>query len=214
MGRRVYLTGFEPFLKIRENPTEAIVQRLDGERFGDVTVASRVLPVAWEKTPSLLLEDLDRIQPALCVHLGVSGQAQVIRLERFAYNTIRSAFPDNVGAQPEEQPIEIGRPVEATLETPLPLAELLERLKVDGVPAEISTDPGRYLCNRAYYASLNRNQAPAIFIHIPHTDNRDPSGERWTLQRLRIGTESILRSLCEAHCDDPSRAAGLSEGAR
>ena len=197
MGRQLYLTGFVPFLQIRENPTEALAQALNGARFGDLTVSSRVLPVAWTETPTVLLEDLGRIAPDLCVHLGVSGQAEIIRLERFAYNTIRSAYPDNTGAHPDESPIDDDRPLEAPLETPLSLQPLLERLVAAGVPAEISIDPGRYLCNRAYYASLRQGQAPALFIHVPHTDNRDPEGKRWTLERIQTGTELILQSLSE-----------------
>ena len=149
-------------------------------------------------TPSLVLQDLKALTPDLCVQLGVSGQAQVIRLERFAYNTIRSNYPDNTGAHPDERPIEDGRPLEATLETSIPLEPLLKRLKAVGVPAEVSIDPGRYLCNRAYYAALDHAEVPALFVHVPHTDNRDPEGQRWTLERLQAGTEAILLGLSRA----------------
>ena len=195
MGRRVYLTGFEPFLAIRENPTEELALALNGRRFGDLSVTGRVLPVSWERTPTVLLRDRAHIQPDLCLHLGVSGQAEVIRLERFAYNTIRSSFPDNADELPEEQPIEDGRPIESTRETPIPLGPLLEQLKTDGVPSELSIDPGRYLCNRAYYESLRLEAAPSLFVHVPHTHNRDPSGAPWTIERLRAATESILQGL-------------------
>ena len=198
MSGQIYLTGFEPFLAIRENPTQAIVQALHGQRFGDLTVTSRVLPVTWADTPRLLMEDRERIQPALCVHLGVSGQAQLIRLERLAYNTIRSNFEDNAGVHLEEQPIEPAHPIEASLETSLDLSALLNEVQTDEVPMELSEDPGRYLCNRAYYESLKSPETPSLFVHVPHTDNRDPSGERWTPERLMAGTRTILESLCRA----------------
>lgn len=198
MSRSVYLTGFEPFLAIRENPTEALARSLDGQRFGDLIITSRVLPVAWEQTPKLLAEDRARLHPDVCVHLGVSGQAKVIRLERFAYNTIRSSVPDNEDKLPEEQVIDPGLPLDARRETTLPVSMLLTRLDERAIPAEISIDPGRYLCNRAYYESLRLDEAPALFVHVPHTDNVDPSGERWTLGRLRAAMESILEGLSEA----------------
>ena len=196
MSGLVYLTGFEPFLAIRENPTQAIVEALHGQRFGDLTVASRVLPVTWADTPRILMEDRERLQPELCVHLGVSGQAQLIRLERFAYNTIRSNFEDNAGVHLEEQPIESARPIEASLETSLDLKAVLLEVLTDALPMELSEDPGRYLCNRAYYESLKRPQTPSLFVHVPHTDNRDPAGARWTQERLMTGTRAILESLC------------------
>lgn len=197
MAGVIYLTGFEPFLAIRENPTQALVEALQGERFGDLTVVSRVLPVTWADTPRALVEDRERLRPELCVHLGVSGQAQRIRLERLAYNTIRSSFEDNAGVRLEEQPIEPDRPMEAALETSLDLRELLEELQSDEAPMELSEDPGRYLCNRAYYESLNRPETPALFVHVPHTDNRDPAGLRWRPERLMAGVRAILRNLSQ-----------------
>ena len=198
MSAVVYLTGFEPFLAIRENPTQTLAQELDGQRFGGLTVVSRVLPVTWADTPRILVEDRERLQPELCVHLGVSGQAQVIRLERYAYNTIRSNFEDNVGVHLEEQPIDPARPLEFSLETSLDLNAVLGEVRTDELPVELSEDPGRYLCNRAYYESLKRPQTPSLFVHVPHTDNRDPAGARWTQERLMTGTRAILESLCRA----------------
>jgi len=192
----VYLTGFEPFLAIRENPTKALAQELDGARFGALTVVSRVLPVTWSDTPRILMEDRARLQPQLCVHLGVSGQAQVIRLERFAYNTIRSNFADNAGVHLDEQPIDSARPLEAALETSVDLEELLAQVQTDEQPCELSEDPGRYLCNRAYYESLKESMTPSLFVHVPHTDNLDPAGARWTPERLMAGTQVILERLC------------------
>ena len=197
MSRSVYLTGFEPFLAIRENPTEGLANALDGHRFGDFTVTSRVLPVSWADAPGLLLGDQERIQPDLSLHLGVSGQAQKIRLERFAYNTIRSSFADNTGQHLQEQPIDDDRPLEAVLETQLDLSAIRAQAQTSDLPIELSEDPGRYLCNRAYYASLKRAETPALFVHVPHTENLDPTGARWTQDRLMAATRAILESLCK-----------------
>jgi pyroglutamyl-peptidase len=193
----LYLTGFEPFLKIRENPTEDICLDLDGCVIGGLEVRSRVLPVTWEDAPRILAEDLARLEPALSLHLGVSGQGKTIRLEGSAHNAMASAFADNAGVEMEDQPIDPERVLDHRLLTSVDRSPMISRLAAAGLPSELCEDPGRYICNRAYYEALALGCAPALFMHVPHTDNRDPSGEAWTLPRLVQGTRIVLQALAE-----------------
>jgi pyroglutamyl-peptidase len=193
----LYLTGFEPFLKIRQNPTEAIARELDGAVIGGLVVRSRVLPVTWEEAPRILTEDIARLEPALCLQLGVSGQAKTIRLEGSAHNAMASTFADNAGVEMEDQPIDLERGLEHRLQTPVDRSPMISRLDAAGLPSELCEDPGRYICNRAYYEVLALGAPPALFMHVPHTDNRDPSGEPWTLPRLVQGTRIVLQALTE-----------------
>jgi pyroglutamyl-peptidase len=56
----------------------------------------------------------------------------------------------------------------------LPVQRALEALRSAGYPAELSSDPGRYICNAILFHSL-RHAARALprtrtgFIHIPAT---------------------------------------------
>ena len=45
MTKTLLLTGFEPFLNFKINPTEEIVRELDQQVIGQYKVVSRVLPV-------------------------------------------------------------------------------------------------------------------------------------------------------------------------
>lgn len=62
------------------------------------------------------------------------------------------------------------------LRTPFVLAPLRDRLRTLGVPCELSTDPGRYICNFTYYNSrrladeLRRTlgvRVHVLFVHVP-----------------------------------------------
>ncbi len=78
----VLLTGFEPFGSDRDNPSQGIVERLDGCSIGGISVIGRVLPCVFyqaprvleahilEQSPGLRMEDLVRgIQLAIATCL-------------------------------------------------------------------------------------------------------------------------------------------------
>ena len=64
---------------------------------------------------------------------------------------------------------------EERLETEIDIIEIERRLKSGGIPASISTDPGRYVCNNIYYTALYSRKEPSLFVHFPET--RDMSEE-------------------------------------
>ena len=49
----------------------------------------------------------------------------------------------------------------------LPLEDIAEKLRANGVKSCISDTPTKYLCNDAYYRMLERLNGNAVFIHIP-----------------------------------------------
>ncbi len=53
------------------------------------------------------------------------------------------------------------------METSMDLKRLADALAVEGHEVELSTDPGRYLCNLLYYAALSRHAPPCVFVHLP-----------------------------------------------
>ena len=64
---------------------------------------------------------------------------------------------------------------EERLETEIDIVEIERRLQNAGIPASISTDPGRYVCNNIYYTALYSRKEPSLFDHFPET--RDMSEE-------------------------------------
>jgi hypothetical protein len=112
------------------------------------------------------------------LHLGVAYNATGFRLERCAYNDATFRVPDEGGCMPDGECISLlrggddddhddhdddgveslahdwGRCVETTLDLDGLCDEL--RTRPDGEEVTVSADPGRFVCNYAYYLSLNR----------------------------------------------------------
>mgnify|MGYP003408719407 CR=1 FL=1 len=57
----------------------------------------------------------------------------------------------------------------------LDLEDISKRLTTAGVQNSISDIPTHYLCNEAYWFSLQKYKGKAVFIHIPTTNNIDDS---------------------------------------
>ncbi len=49
----------------------------------------------------------------------------------------------------------------------MPVEDYKIALTEKGIEAYISRDPGRYLCNYAYYLALRKNKGHALFVHLP-----------------------------------------------
>jgi len=57
----------------------------------------------------------------------------------------------------------------------LDLEDISKRLTTAGVMNSISDTPTHYLCNEAYWFSLQKYRGKVVFIHIPTTKNADGS---------------------------------------
>ncbi|MFP3360708.1 peptidase C15, partial [Planococcus sp. SIMBA_143] len=80
------LTGFEPFLEHRHNPTEQIVMELDEEMIGGYEIISRVLPVDYERAAEMLIEYVEQCDPVAVIMLGLAADRTKITPERIAIN--------------------------------------------------------------------------------------------------------------------------------
>jgi pyroglutamyl-peptidase len=93
---------------------------------------------------------------------------------------------------------------------------MLLALRRHHLPARVSRDAGRYLCNAAYHRALATG-LPAIFIHIPKTPdpnrpNRLPGPKRqhrWPERLAGALTEIALQLLREARLNGVERRPPL-----
>ncbi|MDF1509587.1 pyroglutamyl-peptidase I [Robertmurraya sp. DFI.2.37] len=200
--KKLLLTGFEPFLNFAINPTMRIVEELQGKIVGDYQIHSEVLPVDFRKAGKLLLEHVDRIQPDALISLGLAGGRYKLTPERIAIN-INDGEADNSGNVLEDEVIEI-EGQDAYLST-LPIRQMVNYLKEEGLPAEISNTAGTYLCNHVmyqglHYAKAHEMQMPSGFIHIPASHElaiqhgKIPS---WSHADLKRGIEICIKVLSE-----------------
>jgi pyroglutamyl-peptidase len=119
--RTIVITGFGAFGDVCANPSECIVNELQG-KYGDgaelvkdtnngtVSFLFRVLIVSVEGCDALyndaeIRERMDLGDTIEFIHLGVNARATNIQLELCAYNNMNFRIPDVSGNQPENTPI-------------------------------------------------------------------------------------------------------------
>lgn len=166
---RILLTGFGPFPGVPENASALVVEELTrvAKKIAGAEVSSVILPVDWIAAPRQIVALIASERPALVLHFGVSRRAQGLVVETVARNR-RGSVLDAFGKLPASEKIE--EQGADMLASTLPAISIVERLRVKGLPAEISQDAGDYLCNAVLYASLQvcrERDARVGFIHLP-----------------------------------------------
>jgi pyroglutamyl-peptidase len=178
----VLLTGFGPFPGVERNASGDLVQtlaRMGAGRYDDVRFVAEVLPVDWQHAPLRIGALIGQNRPALSLHFGVSARATGFVIEAHAYNAAIK-MPDEGGHTAETSYLISGdRPRRSAT---LPVRRIVRDLRDAGFPADLSSDPGRYLCNAVLYhslrhATLTTPRLRSGFIHIPATLEIGVGGE-------------------------------------
>ena len=169
-AKTILLTGFEPFGGERVNPSQRIVEALDGEIVEGHRVVGAILPVTFATTLPAFTALLDQHRPAIAVALGQAGGRSEISLERVAVNLIDARIADNDGVQPIDETI-IGDAPGAYFSS-LPVKAIEARLRALGIPCATSLTAGSFVCNQAFYtlAHLIATRHPRTrggFVHVP-----------------------------------------------
>ncbi|HWL27103.1 MAG TPA: peptidase C15, partial [Ureibacillus sp.] len=97
--KKILLTGFEPFLQFKMNPTMQVVEALAGKVIEDYEICGRILKVDFQQSATQLKEHINEIQPDIIISLGLAGGRYKITPERIAIN-IQDGEPDNNGFAP------------------------------------------------------------------------------------------------------------------
>ncbi|MGE7112600.1 pyroglutamyl-peptidase I [Lysinibacillus sp. NPDC047702] len=165
---KILLTGFEPFLDYKINPTMQIVEALSGKEMDGYEIVGRILSVDFQQSANQLKQYIDAVKPQIIISLGLAGGRYKITPERIAIN-VKDGEPDNNGYTPVDESID-ENDADAYL-TNLPIRNMVNRLQKEGFPAEISNTAGTYLCNNIMYEGLvyakQNEKVKAGFIHIP-----------------------------------------------
>ena len=167
---RVLLIGFGPFPGAPVNPSELLVKSLARRRRPAFTEVDRRTHV-FATTYAAVDRDLPKLLaagPDVVLMFGLAGRRRQVCIETRARNAISLLFPDASGHRPERGVIAPGK--SAARRGAAPFASLLGAVRARAVPARLSRDAGRYLCNYAYWRALERAHAgrPLVqFVHIP-----------------------------------------------
>jgi pyroglutamyl-peptidase len=178
----VLLTGFGPFPGVERNASAELAAELArrGPRLSKkLRFVFEVLPVDWQLAPVRLTDMLGQHRPAVALHFGVSARATGFVIEKHAYN----ATKDIVDESGQHAALNVLVPGDRPRRTAtLPVRRVVRTLNALGYPTELSSDPGRYLCNAVMFHSLRyaARTEPRMrtgFIHIPATLDPGTSGE-------------------------------------
>jgi len=161
---KVLVTGFEPFDGGTVNPSQRLVEALDGD------VATATLPVSYARAAEALRDAVRTHEPDVVICFGQADGRTGISVERFAHNLDEATTTDNDEAPGSGEPIERGGP-DACRST-LPVDEIVEALRAEGIPAAPSRDAGGFLCNHVFYVLMRtlereRPSARGGFVHVP-----------------------------------------------
>lgn len=171
MKKTILLTGFAPFDGEQQNPSWDAVKQLQGFEPDEATVVQTLeLPCVFHQSLKALRQALQEWNPVLVIAVGQAGGRSAISLEKVAINYQDARIADNAGQQPTGEAVMAG---EATAYfATLPLKAILQTLRNQGIPAEISYTAGTFVCNHVFYGLMqaleHRPKVKAGFIHIPY----------------------------------------------
>ena len=167
--KTILVTAFEPFGGRARNASEAALRALPRRLAAGFRLHKRLLPVEAGRASEAIAQAIDEIVPDAVVCLGEAAR-DALCVEQVAYNERRYPIPDNAGRTFDGSPIDPDAP--PLYRATLPVEAMVILMQATGVPARLSDDAGRYLCNEALFSALNhltkRGMAiPAGFIHVP-----------------------------------------------
>lgn len=208
----VLVTGFEPFGGEARNPSWEVCERLPGAIAGLRVEVCRV-PCEFRRSIEVVAEAIERHRPALVVCLGLASGRMQLSVERVAINVDDARIADNAGAQPLDEPIAASAPP-AYFAT-LPVKAMVAAMRAAGVPAEVSSSAGTFVCNHLMYGVLHflaasGKRARAGFIHVPCAEEQvldKPGTPAMALATMVRGVEAAIAA-AQANARDVKLAAG------
>ncbi|MGC8515752.1 MAG: pyroglutamyl-peptidase I [Thermoplasmata archaeon] len=189
MAVKVLITGFEPFLDFKTNPTQKMAKLLNKKERNGLLYAGRVLPVSYSETEDRLMEFIEEIKPELIIGMGLAPGRAKVSLEKIAINYKFSDEPDNSGRRG------LGGKIDEKLEdgifSLLNVEELYKFLNRSHIPTEISLTAGGYLCNYAMFVIVREARRLGIkggFVHFPADTDLSTSLPNKSLPSMEMKT--------------------------
>ena len=171
MTRRVLVTGFDPFGGEEINASAETVKRLKTAPPANLDLSVRILPTEFVRAPLVLEKAIQLLEPELVICLGQARGRHCITPERIAINVSDARrMADNAGDRPTDVPVVEDGPT--AYRSTLPVRAIEERLRTNGIPAQVSNTAGTFVCNHVFYSlmhliSTSRPEIMGGFIHVP-----------------------------------------------
>ena len=203
---KILVTGFEPFVGIPENPSQAIVEALRQRPVAErrAGLVTEIVPCEFRAAGERIVTLIRELRPDAVVSVGLAAGASAIRLERHALNLNDALRPDNGGDLATGRLIDPAGPIGYW--STLPLDEMLCALKGRDLPATITNHAGAYVCNHVFYTARHEIERlgtgiPCGFIHVPLMAEQDatplPGGAALPLATMVEAVECCLGVLAD-----------------
>uniref|UniRef100_A0A4W2DVW5 Pyroglutamyl-peptidase I n=1 Tax=Bos indicus x Bos taurus TaxID=30522 RepID=A0A4W2DVW5_BOBOX len=184
-------SGFGPFGEHTVNASWIAVQELEKLGLGDsVDLHVYEIPVEYQTVQRLIPALWEKHSPQLVVHVGVSGMATAVTLEKCGHNKGYKGL-DNCRFCPGSQCCVEDGP--ESIDSIIDMDAVCKRVTTLGldVSVTISQDAGRYLCDFTYYTSLYQSHGRSAFVHVP------PLGKPYNADQLGRALRAIIEEMLD-----------------
>lgn len=158
--KKILISAFKPFYKASNNYSEEVLKYI---HLNDVLLTKVVLDVVYDECFAELKNN-DLSQYDLIIALGEARSRKELTVEKKAFNIASCSIEDNKGVVRKNELIVEN--ISDELETNLDLEKIKNY-------AQISYDPGKFVCNNLYFHLLNYDNSKCIFIHVPECFNNE-----------------------------------------
>lgn len=167
MGKKILITGFEPFGQDTVNASWEAVSRLE-DRIDGRAVTKLLVPTVFGVAAEKVLESARELQPDAILCVGQAGGRAMVTPEMVAINLRDASLEDNAGRKPWDEPAAPGGP--AAYFASIPVRKIVDAVKEAGIPCKLSYSAGAYVCNDLFYNLRHYYEGTGTdvgFIHVP-----------------------------------------------
>lgn len=196
MGKRLLITGFEPFGKDIINPSWEAVRRLE-DVIGEYALTRLQVPTVFGLGAERVLAAAQEIGPDVILCVGQAGGRNAVTPEVVAINLRDASLADNAGNKPQDEPVVSGGP--AAYFASVPVRSIVNAVKGSGIPCALSYSAGAYVCNDLFYTLRHHYEGTGTgvgFIHVPYLPEQANDKEsgmplETIVRALHIAVEAI-----------------------
>lgn len=174
--KKLLISGFDPFGGESINPSFEAV-RLLPDVIGEYELERIELPTVFGRAAEIMIEKIKQTRPDAVICVGQAGGRKGITPEVIGINLREASIADNAGAQPKNEPIRTSAP-DGIFST-LPVREMVEAIKAQGLPSSLSFSAGAFVCNDLLYSLLHEFRETDVkigFIHVPFLPEQAKEG--------------------------------------
>ena len=205
--KKVLITGFDPFGGETINPAYEAVKLLPDE-IAWAKIIKKEIPTVFQKGPDAVYEEIQSSKPDYVLCIGQAGGRSQVTPEWVGINFRNARIADNEGNQPLQTSVVENGP-EAYF-TMLPVFRMVEKMKENGIPANVSYTAGTYVCNDVMYSVLHycHTEFKGVkggFMHVPfateQTVNQPAGTPGMNLKDIAKAIELSVEAMLESDTD-------------